>query len=415
MNIFALADCNNFFVSCERVFRPHLNKKPVIVLSGNDGCVISRSEEAKALGIDMGVPVFEIRGLAIQHKVSLISANHELYVDCSRRVAQVLRQYAPVVEQYSIDECFLELKHDEHLMGYAQSLRAQVLRWTGIPVSIGLAKTKALAKLASDRAKKRGGVLSLIDDRSRAETLASTPVDGIWGIARRSALRLAPYGVKTAADFTGLEDSLIQKILGIGGVRLAHELRGTSCLKLVTEASLRQSMTVSRSFGQPITALSTLESALATFAAQAAQRARHHGLKAGTLRVFLGWREEGRLSISHEDSTLPATNDPSALIRLAKKLAQRLYREERSYRKAGIILGSLEKADSKQFKLFDHSTEEKIGRLMRAVDTLNATFGSHALHFASESISHAWTPKSEHRSPRWTTRWEDIPRVRVSI
>ncbi|MBI3289519.1 MAG: hypothetical protein HYZ74_08385, partial [Elusimicrobia bacterium] len=215
---FALVDCNNFFVSCERAFRPELEGRPVIVLSNNDGCVISRSEEAKVLGIPMGAPFFEVRPIVAEHKVVSISANHELYVDLSRRVCAVLGRHAPVVENYSIDESFLTFPESRDLEARAHALRAEVRLWTGLPVSIGLAPTKALAKLGSDKAKKGSGVMSLFDAGAREALLDETPVVHLWGIAKRSALRLAAHRILTAGDFTRARDALIRSALGIGGL-----------------------------------------------------------------------------------------------------------------------------------------------------------------------------------------------------
>jgi DNA polymerase V len=413
MPAFALVDCNNFFVSCERVFRPELERRPVVVLSNNDGCVISRSEEAKALGIGMGVPFFEVRPIVAEHGVVSISANHELYVDFSRRVTEVLKRHAPEVEGYSIDESFLTLPEDGELVERARALRAEVVRWTGIPVSVGLAPTKALAKLASDKAKKAGGVLSLLDAAVRAQVLSATPVEHVWGIAKRSAARLAEHGVRTAADFAALEDALIQKTLGVGGVRLAHELRGTSCLTLAAAAPERQSVTVSRSFGRSVGSLDALETAVASFAARAAERARRHGLRAGALRVFLGWREDGNPAGDDAVARIAPTNDTPALARTARGLVGRLFVEGRAYRKAGVVLGSMQSADSAQADFFDDGRAERSRRLLRTVDGLNASLGPGTLRYGGESVSSAWTPLSERRSPRWTTAWDELPRARA--
>ena len=413
MPVFALVDCNNFFVSCERVFRPELEKRPVIVLSNNDGVVISRSEEAKALGIGMAAPFFEVRALVAERGVVAISANHELYVDFSRRVSEVLGRHSPVVENYSVDESFLTLPDDGALEARARSLRAEVGRWTGIPVSVGLAPTKALAKLASDKAKKAGGVLSLLDPAARDLTLAATPVEHIWGIAKASAARLAAHGATTAADFAGLGDALILKTLGVGGLRLAHELRGISCLTLAPAAPERQSVTVSRSFGRTVASLASLESAVASFAARAAERARRHELKAGALRVFLGWREDGRLEGGDGVVKLAPTNDTTALTRAAKELLGRLFVEGRAYRKAGVVLGDMRSADSHQAEFFDDGRSERAGRLLKVVDRVNASLGDGTLRYGGEQASGGWAPLRERRSPRWTTSWDELPRARA--
>ncbi|MDE2491447.1 MAG: Y-family DNA polymerase [Elusimicrobia bacterium] len=412
VSVLALVDCNNFFVSCERVFRPGLERRPVVVLSSNDGCVISRSEEAKALGIGMGVPFFEVRALCVENRVEAISANHELYADLSRRVAAVLRRHAPDVEGYSIDESFLTFPPDGDPLARARALRAEVARWTGVPVSVGLGPSKALAKLASDKAKKAGGVLSLLEAGARERVLAATPVEQVWGIARRSAERLAAHGARTAADFAALDDALLRKTLGVGGLRLAQELRGLSVLAHSSVAPPRQSVTVSRSFGRAVGALGSLESAAAAFAARAAERARRHGLRAGALSVFVGWREDGRVLSDALSERLPPTDRTPDLVRAAKALIGRLFVEGRSYRKAGVVLGALEAAETPQAELFDDGAERRARRLEKTVDGLNAALGPGTLSFGGDRLARAWAPRSERRSPCWTTRWEDLPRVR---
>ena len=412
---FALVDCNNFFVSCERAFRPDLETRPVIVLSNNDGCVISRSEEAKALGVGMGVPFFEVRALVAEHKIAFISANHELYVDMSRRVANVLTRHAPVVENYSIDESFLTFPDDTNLERRARAARVEIKRWTGLPVSIGLAPTKALAKLGSDKAKKNGGVLSLLNTELRERILDETPVTDIWGIAKRSALRLAPHGIRTAGEFIRARDSLILSVLGIGGLRLAHELRGVSCLNLVDAPPERQSITVSRSFGAPVYSLAALQSALAVFAARAAERARRHGLSAGEVSVHLGRREGERQLYDGDSTRLAPTSDTPVLIKTAKALADKIFVEGRAYKKAGIVLSGLAPADTSQAEFFDDGKAERSRRLSGAVDRINASVGAGALRYGGETASKAWGYRCETQSPCWTTRWEDLKPVRAAL
>ena len=415
MPAFALVDCNNFFVSCERAFRPDLENRPVIVLSNNDGCVISRSEEAKALGVGMGVPFFEVRALVAEHKIVFISANHELYVDMSRRVANVLTRHAPVVENYSIDESFLTFPDDHDLENRARAARAEIRLWTGLPVSIGLAPTKALAKLGSDKAKKHGGVLSLLETERRERILDETVVTDVWGIAKRSALRLAPHGIRTAGDFARARDALILSVLGIGGLRLAHELRGMSCLNLVATAPERQSITVSRSFGAPVYSLAALQSALAVFAARAAERARRHGLRAGEVNVHFGRREGDRQLYDGDSLRIPPTSNTPTLIKTAKALAEKLFVEGRAYKKAGIVLTGLERADDSQSEFFDDGRAERSTRLSQTVDRVNATIGAGSLRYGGETASKAWGSRCETQSPCWTTRWEDLKAVRAAL
>jgi DNA polymerase V len=363
----------------------------------------------------MGVPFFEVRPLIAEHKVVSISANHELYVDMSRRVSAVLLRHAPVVENYSIDESFLTFPDARELEARARALRTEVRRWTGLPVSIGLAPTKALAKLGSDKAKRADGVMSLLDDGVREALLDETPLTHVWGIAKRSALRLAPYGIRTAGDFARARDAVIQSTLGIGALKLAHELRGISCLTLAQAPAARQSVTVSRSFSKPVYGLAALQSALATFAARAAERARRHGLRAGELSVHFGWREDERPMMDGDCVRLPPTNDTPTLIRATRALGEKLFVEGRPYKKAGIVLSALEASDTAQNDFFDDGGSERASRLSKTVDALNASLGSGALRYGGERGSTAWGSRCESMSPCWTTRWEDLKTVRAAV
>ena len=413
MSVLALVDCNNFFVSCERVFRPELEGRPVIVMSGNDGCVISRSEEAKALGIPMGAPIFEVRPTIVEHGVVCLSANHELYVDFSRRVGTVLARHSPEIENYSIDESFLTFPDDIDATRLARSLRAEVTRWTGVPVSVGLAPSKTLAKLAADKAKKLGGALSLLDAGERDLALRVTPAGQVWGIGRRLSERLSSYGIRSALDLAGTPDTLTRKVLGIGGLKLAWELRGLPCLPLAELPPPRQSVTVSRSFGAPVLSLEPLRGAVASFAAQAAERLRRHGLAAGELRVFTGWREEGVEDYASASAAIAPTNDGAVILKTAVGLLNDLFVEGRRHKKAGIVLNWLSPASSPQSELFDDGSAERAARRNKAVDRLNAALGPGTLRYATTANWRTWAPKSENRSPCWTTRWDDLPQVGV--
>lgn len=413
MSTLALVDCNNFFVSCERVFRPALEGRPVVVMSGNDGVIISRSEEAKALGIPMGAPVFEARPLLVEHKVECLSANHELYVDLSKRVGEVLARHSPEVQNYSIDESFLTFPEDGDHLVRARVLRAEVQRWTGVPVSVGLAPSKTLAKLAADKAKKLGGALSLLDEDERAAALHATPAGHVWGIGRRLTERLAGFGLRSAHDVAGADDALLRKVLGIGGLKLAWELRGIPCLPLEDAPPARQSVTVSRSFGSAVQSLEPLRTAVANFASQAAERLRRHNLAAGELRVYTGWRDDGVEDFAQAGQKLSPTNDGAALIKASVALLEKVYVQDRKHRKAGIVLSWLQPAATPQSELFDDGSAERKARLNKAVDRLNASLGSGTLRYASQEESRRWKPKSENRSPCWTTRWDELPVVRA--
>jgi len=410
MNAVALVDCNNFFVSCERVFRPELIGRPVVVLSGNDGCVISRSQEAKALGVPMGVPFFEVRALAAEHDIVILSGNHELYGDFSRRVMMTLADFSPEMEIYSIDEAFLTLPAGPELLPVAVRLRETVRCWVGIPVSVGLAPTKVLAKLASERAKSGGGVFSLLETSERERVLAATPVGEVWGIGKRLDERLASYGLRTVAELCAVPDRTLQRILGVGGLKLVWELRGTPCLALEDCPRPRKTVTCSRSFGSPVGTEESLLSAVASFTASAAERMRRQDLRAGGLTVWTEWREEGRLLSDSRSAELEPTADTRLLVARAKSLAELMFVEGRRYKKAGVTLLGLEAGLSAQREFFDDGSADRARRLMKAVDGLNGAFGSGTLKPAA-ALRDAWKPRSQLRSPCWTTRWKDLPAV----
>ena len=323
----AVVECNNFFVSCERAFAPKLQGRPVVVLSNNDGCVISRSDEAKALGIPMGAPFFEVRALALEQRVAVISANHELYVDMSRRVSCVLARHAQELEAYSIDESFLRLPDGKN-EDWARTVRSEVGRWTGLPVAVGLGPTKVLAKLAADLAKKKGGVFSLCDETARAEVLAGLPLTSVWGLAAASARRLGVYGLRTAQDLAQARDGAVRDAVGVMGLKLAAELRGQSCLPFNHAPAPRQSLTVSRSFAEAVEGRDPLWSAVATFACQAGERLRRHGLAAGELRVFVGWRRDGQAEGEPGCEKLTPASATPALLEAARAAFERVFRED---------------------------------------------------------------------------------------
>lgn len=410
--ILALVDCNNFFVSCERVFDPKLEGRPVVVLSNNDGCVISRSNEAKALGIPMGAAYFEVRHMCAAGRVSVISANHELYVDMSRRVSTVFAEAAEEIETYSIDESFLRLPPgDPH--EWALRIKEQTRRWTGLPVSIGLAPTKVLAKLAADQGKKGAGIFSLVEKESRDALLPLVPVEHLWGVAKASARRLSVLGVSTAADLAAAREGAVLDALGINGVKLAAELRGQPCFPLNHAPEARKSVTVSRSFAKAVSDRDALWSAVSTFIGQAGERLRRHGLAAGEVRVHLGWREDGQPRGDYDYERLPPAGATPLLLEAARRAYGRLFREERLYKKAGVVLSLLETADPEQAGLFEDAGKKKLDRLMGALDKINAGRPG-ALRYASAALSRGWAPRCERRSPCFTTRWEDLPRVMSS-
>lgn len=420
--VYGLVDCNNFFVSCERVFTPSLEGRPVVVLSSNDGCIVARSNEAKALGIPMGAPAFEWRDVLRLNKVVQISGNHSLYGDMSDRVMRTIMAHADDVEVYSVDEAFLRFDPKDGYEAVCRRIRADVRRHVGIPVSIGLGPTRTLAKAASKLAKKHAsleGVFSLIA-HPEADTLLDTFDPGdLWGIGRQYARLLLGSGIRSARAFRDLPDAWILRHMGSGALRVALELRGTPCGEHGAVREHRKSVICSRSFGRPVATLAGLKEALATHAASAAETLRADGLKAGEMSVFLGLRRHGYgqpypsgLSTRLERPT----NDSPDLIRAAHRLAEELFQPGTSYKKAGIRLATLASSDADQLALFPPprvaEEDRRRAALWKAADAVNAEWGTGTVRFGAEGVSQGWRPKAERRSPRYTTRWDELRTVR---
>ncbi|MBD2115210.1 MULTISPECIES: Y-family DNA polymerase [Cyanophyceae] len=407
----ALVDANNFYVSCERVFDPRLRDKPVVVLSNNDGCVVARSNEVKALGIPMGAPVFKLRSQIRDHSIQVYSSNYTLYSDLSRRVMQTLEQFTPDVEVYSIDEAFLGLSGD--VAAIAEQLRQTVQQWNGIPVSVGVAPTKTLAKVANHIAKKSTGVCVL---DAPSMVLADLPVGEIWGIGHRLSDRLHLQGVETALQLRDVELSWIRQQIGIVGVRLVQELRGIPCLPLELCPAPRKSCCVSRSFGRPMMAIAELREAVATYAARAAAKVRRDELKAGVVTVFITTNrfkpDEPQYSNSAVVQLPQPANDTFTLVQTALRAVEGLYQPGYQYKKAGVLLMELSPASIVQTDLFSNvAQQEKRGALMRTVDSLNRQFGAGTVFCASEGIRKEWQMRLGLKSPGFTTRWGELPVV----
>jgi DNA polymerase V len=422
--MFALVDCNCFYVSCERVFDPSLEGKPVVVLSNNDGCIVARSPEAKALGIPMGAPYHKYKAVLHNAGAIALSSNYELYGDMSHRVYGVLFASVPEVEIYSIDECFLDLSGFAHLgtdglMDFCKGLRQKVLKYTGIPTGIGIAKTKVLSKAANHVAKKSvSGVAELITDELRDRLLANLPVEDIWGINKRLGVRLRSHGIATAAQLRDANESLIKQIMGIVGVRIMHELRGISCLPLEAIAPPQKHMICSRSFGQPVTRLDQMNEAIAYHAARAAAKLRHRGLRASVLGVFLTTNRFKPNDLQYSNSisvSLPtATNSSQVLMRYAKLCITSIFREGFSYKKCGVSLHDLSSVDAVQLDLLSPAVDVPDERLMEVIDSLNRRYGSGTIRFASEGMRQEWKMKTDMRSPRYTTRWDELVVVKAN-
>ncbi|CAE6778458.1 Y-family DNA polymerase [Nitrospira defluvii] len=417
--IFALVDCNNFYASCERVFNPKLDGKPIVVLSNNDGCVVARSNEAKALGIAMGVPEFQIRPLLRAHQVQVFSSNYTLYGDMSQRVMETLEQFCPDLEIYSIDEAFLSLSGftSRNFTKYGRTIRTTVKRWTGLPVSVGIAETKTLAKIANRVAKRTpdtNGVFDLLACPDRDALLGRVPIEDVWGIGRNLIRLLNQHGIMTALQLREADDQWIRKHLGIVGLRLVMELRGISCLDLEECPAPKQSLTCSRAFGQLISTLVDMEEAVSSYTSRVAEKLRHERLAATVVTVCLTTNEfkEGPQYSNTLTLKLPiATDSTSDLIKSALQGIRTIYREGYRYKKAGVTLTGLVSASQAQADLFDSQDRRKSQRLMSALDAVNDRWGAGTLHYASSGIHKAWKTQFQHRSPAYTTDWTALPIV----
>jgi DNA polymerase V len=417
--IFALVDCNNFYASCERVFNPKLEGKPIVVLSNNDGCVVARSNEAKALGIAMGVPEFQIRPLLRAHQVQVFSSNYTLYGDMSQRVMETVEQFSPNLEIYSIDEAFLSLSGftSRNFTEYGRTIRTTVKRWTGLPVSVGIAETKTLAKIANRVAKRTpdtNGVFDLLACPDRDALLGRVAVEDVWGIGRNHTRLLNQHGIMTALQLREVDDPWIRKHLGIVGLRLVTELRGVSCLDLEECPAPKQSLTCSRAFGQLISTLADMEEAVSSYTSRVAEKLRRERLAATVVTVCLTTNEfkEGPQYSNALVLKLPvATDSTSDLVRSALQGIRTIYRDSYLYKKAGVILTGLVPASQTQADLFDSQDRVKSKRLMSALDAINNRWGADTLHYASSGIRKVWKTQFQHRSPAYTTDWTALPIV----
>lgn len=420
--MFALADCNNFFASCERVFRPDLQGKPVIVLSSNDGCAIARSNEAKALGIKMGAPYFKIRNLIEKHGVAVFSGNMALYGDMSQRVRWVLEEYAPSVEVYSIDEAFLDLRGMENIDfdSYAKEISAQCRKQTSIPVSVGIAPTKTLAKIASKLCKQypklRGGCY-MHRPQDIEKVLRRYPIEDVWGIGRRSAAKLQARYIKTAYDFTMLPESAVRKMMGITGVRTWKELQGIPCIEFEDGFEARQSICVSRSFSSEIYDLKELQEQIANFASTVAEKLRRQSSVTSEITVFAYTnRFKENLPQTHA-SALATFSTPTAdqrkIICSAISAAEELFRSGYGYKKAGVIAtGIMDECEMVRSLFEDTKAMEREHKITSALDMINSTYGEGTLKLAVQGSGRIKS-MSENQSPHYTTRWSDLPKVSI--
>lgn len=411
-----LLDCNNFYCSCERVFRPDLEHRPVAILSNNDGCIISRSQEVKALGIPMAAPLHKYRRLIEEAGVRLFSANFVLYGDMSERVMNTLREFAAAVEVYSIDEAFFDLSgmKPAELVPFCRELRATIRRWTGIPVSIGIAPTKTLAKLANRIAKKRAdcnGVYTLADPAGYHYELGQCDVVEVWGVGHRLAQKLREKNIRTAWELSQCPADWVREESGVVLARTVRELRGICCLPLELGNPYRQRIMVSRSFGREVRDPAELMAAVTAFAARAGEKLRRQDCSAGSLTVFARTNPYKDPGAYHGDcEVLPLerpTDDSRELIDAAVRGAAALFRRGHLYKKAGVMLDDIQPNSLRQASLFARAAESS--GISKTIDAINARMGSDTLRFAAMDIGGNWRMNQQYRSPKYSTSWKELP------
>jgi len=411
--IFALVDCNNFYASCERIFNPKLEGRAIVVLSNNDGCVVARSNEAKALGIGMGVPAFEVEESLRKDNVEVFSSNYTLYADMSSRVMETLSVFTPDIEIYSIDEAFLNLDgFNCSLTDYGRKIRQTVKQWTGMPVTVGIARTKTLTKIANRIATKANGVLDLTDVSCLDRVLAEIPVEKVWTVGIRTALKLKRAGIKTALALSNTDIGWIRQKFGVVGVRTVYELRGVSCYPLEQNPPVKKSITVSRMFGKPVESVKELKEAISSYASRAGEKLRGQGLAAGVMTVYVTTSRfiENKYFNYHTVEFPVATSNTIELIHNACRCIDRLYHNGCAFKKCGIILNGLVLENQAQKGLFDNVDRLKAQRLMQAVDAINNRLNS-PLQWGAEGLGQAWQVEFKRRSNRYTSRWDELPEV----
>lgn len=415
--MYALIDCNNFYASCERLFRPDLQHKPIVVLSNNDGCVIARSNESKALGIAMGEPYFKIKGLCQQHKIHSFSSNYTLYGDISHRVMMTIEEEWPHLEIYSIDEAFLDLSSlpESQLETFCNLLQKKVLKETGIPTSIGIGKTKTLAKAANFLCKK---VLNIpVFYLSHQSLLQKVSVGDVWGVGRQYSKKLTNQGIYTAYDLAQTNPHLLRKRYNVVLMRTAMELSGIPCAGL-EEIEPKQSIMSSKSFGQMQTTLSAVAQSVSSHCARAVEKLRAQNLVAQRMYVFVHtnrFREDlAQHFQSIEVNFINPTDDLRIVTKMAKRCLRQIFKNGYHYKKAGVCLEHLIPKDPRQLDMFHQISDEaleKTEQLMCVFDTINQKYGRHTIRLAAEGYSKPWAMRAEMKSPAYTTRWSDLPRV----
>ena len=415
----ALVDCNSFYVSCERLFNPRIRRKPVIVLSNNDGCIISRSNEAKALGIKMGEPYFKAKDIIIKNKVEVFSSNYSLYGDLSRRVMRTLKRFNSEIEIYSIDEAFLDLSNfpDQNVEKIGKEIRETVLQWTGIPTSIGIAKTKTLSKIANHIAKKKiSGVTSLIGIENIDPILEKIDINDVWGVGRQLTKFYQKNGIYNAKQLKNKSNTWIKKSSNVLGSRTAMELRGIPCINLETTQAKRKSCVVSRSFGKRIEKFQELKEAVANYCLNASEKIRSESLVAKAITVFVRTspfqRNFGYYSNSKTIDFPIATNNSIETVKTAISILEKIFKNGYQYQKAGVMLTGLRNDDGRK-NLFSSEKDEKINSLMRSIDSTNYRYGRSTLSLASAGIQKKWNMKREYSSKIDTADFYCLPKIKA--
>lgn len=415
--IFALVDCDNFYASCERAFDPRLANRPVIVLSNNDGCVIARSNEVKQMKVPLGEPYFKCRELIEKHNIAVFSSNYELYGDMSRRVMEILADFALDIEIYSIDEAFLELDGFRHqnLDEYAAEIRSYVLRGTGLPVTIGIGSSKTLAKVASKYAKKNrqtGAVFNIVNHPDIDYLLEGVPVEDVWGVGRQYNKFLRRHGIENARQLKYAQDKWVKKHMTVVGLRTVWELRGKSCLQLDQAPSPKKGICTSRSFGRSIETLAEMREAIAEYASRAAEKCRQQHSAASIMQVFLTtnrFKDEPQYFNCIQIVLPTPTNDTMELVRYACRGIEKIFRPGYHYKKAGIFLTNIVDSDNIQLNLFDsYPYREKSQKLMRVLDQLNCRYGPQTLKVAAVGTKKEWAMQRNMKSNNFTTNWNEI-------
>ena len=419
--IIALVDCNNFYVSCERVFNPRLHNIPVAVLSNNDGCIVSRSNEIKALNIPMGAPGFKYEALIRKHKGELLSSNYALYGDLSSRVMDVLSKFSPELEVYSIDEAFLGLTgvREADWEDWGRRLKRTVHRYTSIPVSIGISKTKTLAKIANHHAKRIAayrGALCILDENRIEQALKRIVAGDIWGIGRQYEKFLRQNKIETALQLRDADDTFIKHYMTVMGHKTVLELRGYACIDIDEAPRAKRSIVTSRSFSRQVSDLSELEEAVSTYVTRSAEKLRQQKSVAGHMMVFLStnrFKESPQYNNSISGSLFPPTAYTPDMIQQALELLRELWLPDFEYKKAGVMLTDIISEEDIPLSFLETNyLDDKRGELMRACDRLNRLYGRDTVRYASSGTTKAWQMKQAKLSPSYTTRWKDIPKVK---